>query len=83
MPTFTICKCRDFPYSIQAIKKIILYSLLLLSAGIVLRQGIRLVQQFQGFLHALVKAVDDLEVFAHVPQVAGDEGFQLGLDEGK
>ncbi len=42
-----------------------------------------LAQQFDGLFHAVVQCVNHLEVFVHVPDVAGQQGFQLCLDQRK
>ena len=36
----------------------------------------------EGFAEAFVLVVDDLEILAHVEEVAGDEGFELEGDQG-
>ena len=42
-----------------------------------------LIKNLQGSLHDMVLLVDDGEILVHIPQVAGDECFQLRAQHGK
>ena len=42
-----------------------------------------LLYHFESFLHHRIVLVEDGEVFTHVPEVAGDEGFQLHTQIGE
>lgn len=42
-----------------------------------------LTQQLYGFFHALIQLINHLEIFIHIPNVTGQQSFQLVLTKGK
>ena len=43
----------------------------------------RLLQQFKSFFHTVTQIINHSEIFVHIPQVTGDQGFELRLDQRK
>ena len=43
----------------------------------------RPLQQFKSFFHTVTQIINHSEIFVHIPQVTGDQGFELCLDQRK